>query len=351
MAGISSFLNRVTFIKQIPVFKSLNWFDIQKIARKATVAEYKKGDIICHQGTPPDFFYCLISGRLQAYRTNAEGHKENIEFIHRGQHFGIISVLTGENHSLNFEAINDSVILKISLDDFQNILKSLPQLGIEFSQSLSKRIRSKVTGSKSVFESTIISVYSPVKGTGSSTYAINLALSLQKETKKNVILVQIHSKNGGATKEGTSIGGLSPQWKSEAVDINELIGESEIISEKIITGEINADLLNVAFDINDADLKKHISYLVSALAVDYHYVVVDLPNETDEMVLETLTQSDVVHLISADRKKDLKQIRAVINKLESILNEKFREEKIKIIIRAVHDKVYLSFEEINQFKG
>ena len=34
---------------------------------------------------------------------------------------------------------------------------------------------------------------SPVTGTGSSTYAINLALSVQKETGKNVIFINIHS--------------------------------------------------------------------------------------------------------------------------------------------------------------
>ena len=108
-------------------------------------------------------------------------------------HFGIVSILTGENHSMNFEALNDSIVLKISKADFHEILNSIPQLGLRLSQSLSRRIRRKIhdtTGS--VFESTVIAVYSPVTGTGSSTYAINLALSVQKETGKNVIFINIH---------------------------------------------------------------------------------------------------------------------------------------------------------------
>ena len=184
MSGLTSLVNRFNLVKQIPIFSTLNWFEWQKIARKSAVSEYKKGDLICQEGTPPDYFYCLVSGRLKAYTLNDQGTKSNVDFIHRGMHFGIISVLTGENHSMNFEAINDSIVIKIDKDDFQHILKTIPQLGIEFSQALSQRVRTKVKGNKSIFESKIISIYSPVEGTGSSTYAINLALSLEKENKE-----------------------------------------------------------------------------------------------------------------------------------------------------------------------
>ena len=108
MGSFSSLINRLNIVKQIPIFEKLNWFDLQKIARKSIIAEYKKGDIISREGNPPDFFYCLVSGRLQAYTNTPDGGKENVDFIHRGMHFGIISVLTDENHSMSFEAINDS---------------------------------------------------------------------------------------------------------------------------------------------------------------------------------------------------------------------------------------------------
>ena len=77
-------------------------------------------------------------------------------------------------------------------------------------------------------------------------------------------------------------------------------------------------------------------------------MVVDLPNEMDNLVLETLTQSDLVYLLVFDRKKDLDLIRKVVDRLEDTLKERFREEKIKVIVRAVHAKIYLSFEEINK---
>jgi len=123
MSGISSFINRLQILKQIPIFSKLNWFELRKIASPSILEEYKKGETICQEGSPPDYLYCLVSGRIQAYTTDIKGNKENIDFIHRGMHFGIISLFTGENHSMNFEAINDSVVLKIPNKEFQDILK------------------------------------------------------------------------------------------------------------------------------------------------------------------------------------------------------------------------------------
>ncbi len=348
MGNLISLISRINILKQIPIFEKLNWFDLQRIARKAIISDHKKGDVISREGNPPDFFFCLVSGRLQAYTDASDGGKDNVDFIHRGMHFGIISVLTGENHSMSFEAINDSVVLKVLKDDFQEILKSMPRLGVDLSEHLSRRIRRKVKGGKSIFESAVISVYSPVKGTGSSTYASNLALSLKKETGKEVLYVNIFSKGNVASKANTIQDEATPRWKKPAIDLQSIIGEHDTILESVIKDDLPVDLLNVMFDSHDASLKDAIGTFVSTFVQDYHYVVVDLPNEMDEVVLEALTQSDMVHLITSDRKKDLGLIRRVVDRLETKLQGRFREERIRVIIRAFRPEVHITLEEINK---
>ena len=180
MTALPSFFNnRVTILKQIPIFQGLNWFELNRINRYVEIVDFNKGDIICQQGAPADAFYALVSGRVYSYSLNHSGHKEDVDFILRGMQFGIISTLTGENHSHTYEAINDSVVIKINKDSFSLLLKSIPQLAVALSQSLSKRIRSQVTHTKNTQESTIIAVYAPVQGSGASTYAANLALNLK----------------------------------------------------------------------------------------------------------------------------------------------------------------------------
>lgn len=347
MSILDSFMNHFNVVKQIPIFANLNWFDLQRIARKAIIDHYKKGEIIRREGDPADFFYCLVSGRIRTYTTDQNGRKENVEFIHRGTHFGIISLLTGENHTLTYEAVNNSIILKIDKAEFHQILKSIPQLSMELNQSLSKRVRSAVKGVKTIFESTIISVYSPIRVAGSSTYAINMAISLQKETKKKVMYINVVSCLDDFSKIPKNE--TTPSWKKNPVLLDDIIYEQEKIVENIARDASGIDILNFSFNPDGTALKEDISQLISLLVGDYHYVVFDLPNAMDLAVQETLTQSDLVHLITSDRQEDLNLARKIIDRLEQALKANFREERIKVIIRAVHPKIYLSFEEINKY--
>ncbi|HBG62387.1 MAG: hypothetical protein A2Y03_08675 [Omnitrophica WOR_2 bacterium GWF2_38_59] len=344
-----SFFYKYSLVKQLPIFSQLGWLELHRITSKSIIDEYKKGDLIRKEGDPADYFYCLVSGRLQAYSKDEHNHKRNVEFIHRGVYFGIISLFTGENHSMTFEAMNDSVILKINKDDFHDILKAIPRLGIEVNQVLSKRIRRKVKGDDAVFDSTVISVYSPTKGTGKSTYAINLALGLKKETRKKVIYVSIQPKQDKREEGNVKEDKLRNKWKVDAVDLNEISDDHEKIQEHIIRDDLPVDLLNIYFDTDDPLVKNKIAPFVSDLIGEYYYVVVDLPNSRDNVVLETLTQSDLVHLVTQDKNSDFEAIRKIIDRLEEVLKEGFKEEKIRVIISGIHPEEYLSFEDINKF--
>lgn len=340
-----SYINKLNIVKQIPIFAQLNFFELNRIARKSSLVDYKKGELICKQGAPADAFYCLISGRVYCYSVNALNHKENVEFFHRGMHFGILSTLTGENHSHNFEAINDSVVLRIDHAEFSDILKATPRLGLVISQNLSHKIRSQVTQDKNKIESTILSVYSPVKGTGSSTYAANLALSLQRETDKKVLLVCLES-TGNQLSADSNAHDAAPHWKSRGVNIQNIVDEQHKILSSITKGDLAIDFLNAVFDSGDKTLVSKISRFVSAPVNDYNYIIVDLPNEMDDMVMMTLTQSDYVHLVVADRDKDLETTRQVIDRLHENLKENFESDTVSVILSGASQKIIRPMEEI-----
>lgn len=342
------------FVRQFPIFAKLNWLDQQKIARKAIIQEYRKGDIVVREGTPPDFFYCLLSGRVHSYLLNADGEKVDTEFFHRGNFFGVISVFTGETHSRNYQALNDSLVLKIAEKDFHDLLDEIPHLGVEFSKVLSQNIRRRVKGSQQVFESQIVSVYSPIGGTGSSTYALNLAISLHKQTHKKVIFVHIDSE--ADLKNQAKVSAI--QWNQPAIGLTSISDDPERFSEQISKGELSVDVLNVCLESSVSDgnslvvpvesVRKKISVMISALVGSYHYVVVDLPNESNEAVMEALIQSDIIHLLVQDREEDLASMRLLIDRLKGLKKDAFQDEKLFILIRPVEDKMYLSFEEINR---
>ncbi len=348
MAPFNQIANKYQVLKQIPIFSKLNWFELHSVASKANFIEFKKGDIVCLEGAPPDALYCVVSGRLHAYKTRPNGDRESVELILRGMHFGIISLLTGEQHSLTFQAINDCIILKINKDDFMAILKAIPRLGIEFSRSLSRRIRSQVIRPKSIFESTIISIYSAVKGSGSSTFAVNLAFSLARETKRKVIYINILSGANSVSTEPTKSYETSPRWKKPAVALKDIIGDHEKIAHNIHAADLPVALLSVSVNPQEQGVVRQISQFISSLANDFHYVVVDLPNDMDDVVLETLIQSDLVLLVSVDQKEDLLLAGHVLERLKEVLKGHFDKDKVQVILSCLRPKCYLSFEEVNK---
>ncbi len=332
MSALPAFFNnKIPILKQIPIFQGLNWFELNRISRLVEIVDFNKGDLICQQGAPADAFYALVSGRVYSYSLDHAGHKEDVDFILRGMQFGVISTLTGENHSRTYEAINDSVVIKINKDGFSQLLSSTPKLAMALSQTLSQRIRSHVTHTKKTQESTIIAIYAPVQGSGSSTYATNLALSLKEQTDQKILLLS-----------------LTSDMNEERVDLGQIAEDHHSILNTITKVVLPVDLLSVKFDPQNTTLMGRVSQFVSALVNDYNYIVLDLPNEMDEVVMKTLTQSDVIHLVSIDNERDLDTTRQVIDKLSEQLKERFHAERIQVIISGVGTDNQLSPEDIKK---
>ncbi len=330
---LSSIVSRYKLLKEIPLFKNVGWYPLQRIARRVQVVEFKKGEIIRKEGDPPDALYCLVSGRVQAYsRTIGTRRKTDVEFYRRGMPFGIISFFTNENHTSTYEAINDSTIIKIDKADFEDILKFMPQLGVELSHTLSSQLRNKMLPTKKNVEHRIISVYSTVHQTGSSTYATNLAFELQKQTHRKVILISIHPSE--ITQTAAVRDDAAPDWLKPAVRLKDIADDYEKLQASIARDQLNIDMLNVVFDSGDQVLVDSISHFVTTLVSDYHFAVVDLPTEKDAIVVKTLTQSDVVHLLTKDQPEDLKAISLMINELTERMKENFNSDFLKVIVTS-----------------
>ncbi|MCB9772346.1 MAG: patatin-like phospholipase family protein [Candidatus Omnitrophica bacterium] len=344
---ISSIVHRYKLLKEIPLFKNVGWYPLQRIARRVQVVEFKKGEIIRREGDPPDALYCLVSGRVQSYSTAGGGRrKTDVEFYRRGMPFGIISFFTNDAHSSTYEALNDSTIVKIDKSDFEDILKFMPQLGVELSHSLSSQLRNRMLPTKRNVEHRIVSVYSPIRGTGSSTYATNLALELEKQTTRRVILVSIVTP-AELSQVTPSRDGASPYWHKPPVRLKEIADDYEKLQASIVRGQLKIDLLHVLYDAEDHVLVDSISHFVTTLVSDYHFAVVDLPTEKDILVVKTLTQSDSVHLLTKDKAEDFKGVSQLITELTERMKENFNPDFLKVIVMASEKLESTSLSDIS----
>jgi len=312
-------------IRDLPFFSGLNKAKLAVISAKSQIIEYRKGQVIYEEGAAPCAFYCIISGRVRIYTKDKEGKQSILEYLHCGKYFGIISLLTNEAHSVTSEAINDCSILVIKKDDFSSVLESTPRLAIDLSRTLSRRLKRKDIHQKKIFESTIISVFSSYAQAGKTIYALNLALSLKRETRKSVIILDILPKE--------KIHTLPDKLKIQQPPIFDLSSAADIYAlpkDFILKSGFGIDLFCFYYqEDNDLCLKRLIEIL-SILVNDYHYILLDLPAAMDRSIISMLNQSDLIHILSSPDPVDLKRTNNLISRLKTDFN--FDPAKIKTIV-------------------
>ncbi len=313
-------------IQEFPLFADLTAKERKIIKERSSVVSFKKGDIIYKEGALPSGFYCLAVGRVVIYVQDNQGNQKILEHLHRGKYFGIISLLTHEPHSVTAQATNDCVILVINKEDFDLVINKIPRLAIDLSRTLSRRLKHKDNHQKAIFESTVVSVFSSYSQAGKTIYSLNLALSLKKETRKSVIILDILStdkKHSLPERAGLSAGNIFDLSRESA-------DNSKSAKSFILSSGFGIDLLCFHYRPEDNLCVRRLLGILSWLVNDYHFIILDLPSLLDKNIFSILNQSDFIHLLSGPAEEELRKTHFLMQSLKDEFN--FQEEKIKIII-------------------
>jgi NTE family protein len=320
-------IKKELILKEIPLFSGLSASERNIIERKSNIIEYKKNQIIYQEGSPPDAFYCVVSGRVVIYTQDQHGCDTILEYLHRGKYFGIISLLTGEPHSVTAKAMNDCLLLVIKKEDYDFVLKKIPKLAIDLSQTLSRRLKSKDVHQKTIFETTVISVFSSYTQAGKTIYALNLSASLKKETHKSVAILDICSQD----KIHSLPLKLEIKDNYRVFDLSSRSPDSaKLIKEFILSNRFGIDLICFHYKPEDDSCVKKIVGILSVLLNDYHYLILDLPSSMDNSIFNILNQSDSIHILTSSEPVDLKRTNSLIERLKTKFG--FQETKIRVII-------------------
>jgi len=86
------------------------------------------GTRIVSQGESPEFFYVIQSGRLRVFRETADRIQTNLTELGAGNYFGEVALVTGQPRTASVEAVEDSILIKVSKEEFDRLLDHNPQL-------------------------------------------------------------------------------------------------------------------------------------------------------------------------------------------------------------------------------
>ncbi|MCF7907868.1 MAG: patatin-like phospholipase family protein [Candidatus Omnitrophica bacterium] len=310
-------------ISNNPPFNKLAEDEINKLVEISEIKEYKNGEIIYNQGDQPDFLYLLLKGRVMV-SVLAENKDSEIEIIKRGTCFGIISLLTDEPHSVTTKSIETSFIIQITNEDFKKFLDNNPYLALDFSRTLSQRVKGRFKP-KRIFQSKKIGIIG-VSASGKTTFMFNLAKEIKNQTKKEIVCIQIIPSAQASFSD-----------KKRGLLLNNF--SETTLYDYIKKGSI--DSLCVI-----ADSSRDFASIINFLSESYHFILYEIPYSFSELDRESLIEpAQNLHYLIFPKKGALKESSNAIKNL--IKQNPVNREKIKVILAEFPVDDQLSFVQKN----
>ncbi len=134
---------KVAVIKKTDIFKNLSEDDFRQIAEVAKELSFKKGDIIFEENTSADGFYIICKGKVEILKKGEDTEQLEVLAVKKdGDVFGEMAIIDEMPRSATIKAKTDLIILKLSKDIFNELLKSFSHIAVEIARNVCYTVRS-----------------------------------------------------------------------------------------------------------------------------------------------------------------------------------------------------------------
>jgi CRP-like cAMP-binding protein len=114
--------------------------DIERAFSEKDRIEYKPGATIYSEGNVGNHIFYVIKGEVKTFKVNEDGKELITDLFKDKSFFGFTSFLSNKPYTENAEAIIPTEIIKLEKNELLSLIKSDPQLGLNFMDLLSNNL-------------------------------------------------------------------------------------------------------------------------------------------------------------------------------------------------------------------
>jgi serine phosphatase RsbU (regulator of sigma subunit) len=127
-------------LAEIPLFRSLPAEEIDQLFQRYKTWDAPAGTLVLEEGQPGDEFYVILTGLVEIVRALGSAEESHLGIRQPGEFIGEIGLLTqGAPRTATARVIEDAQLLTITYADFNELLKTHPELPHEMAIVLSER--------------------------------------------------------------------------------------------------------------------------------------------------------------------------------------------------------------------
>lgn len=184
-----SYPSKKQVLKRHPLFESLSWWNFGSLADRTRFRDVPRGELVVEEGDPGEAFFLVTSGRCEAFTTTEDGRRRVLEHYTSGDSFGELALLSGASYWASVRALNDTLLLTLVRDDFEDVLQEHPDVGRQLSRNIAERVHLRRDHRRRRRLSKVITVGSASENIGRSLFGFNTAAVLREETGEDVCLL------------------------------------------------------------------------------------------------------------------------------------------------------------------
>lgn len=131
----------VAYLKQAHLFSELTDDELADVAERVTLREFHKGQVILFEEDTNKYMYSVLEGEVKVYYMTEDGKESIVAFHGAGESFGEVSLIDQQTTPATVAAVEKSLVLIISRDDFFEIILHQPKVMNSLLLLLSGRLR------------------------------------------------------------------------------------------------------------------------------------------------------------------------------------------------------------------
>lgn len=114
--------------KKVTLFESFSDEDLEKVLKLIQRMHFDKGEPIFCEGDVFDRLYIVNGGSFKVYRDTKDGKEQILYVLGNGDFLGDLNLLKKEIFSFSAIALEDTHLCTIKKDDFDQLMKTHPEL-------------------------------------------------------------------------------------------------------------------------------------------------------------------------------------------------------------------------------
>ncbi len=127
-------------LSKVPLFTGLSPDDVEAIAAVSVTQNVKARSELFHKGDEGTQIFIVVFGRLKVVATSEAGDDLMFSIIEPGDVLGEIGLLSDRKRTATVTALQSSQLIAIDRREFQALLRSRPDVGIELLGVLAERL-------------------------------------------------------------------------------------------------------------------------------------------------------------------------------------------------------------------